>query len=126
MRRLAPDFKTIADFRKDNGPAIRSIGREFILLCRRLVLFSEAIVASMAASSKRSITRDKNFTDHKLKARIAQIEESIGRYQTELDRADRAPSLVTEARVSRLKEKMVAAAQFQKLQQWRTITKCTG
>lgn len=118
IRRLAPDFKTIADFRKDNGPAIRSVGREFILLCRRLVLFSEAIVAIDGSKFKAVNNRDKNFTDHKLKARIAQIEESIGRYLTELDRADRAPSLVTEARVSRLKEKMVAAkAHIQKLQQ---------
>jgi putative transposase len=50
--------------------------------------------------------RDKNFTEHKLKARIAQIEESISRYLTELDRADREPALVSEVRVTRLKEKM--------------------
>jgi hypothetical protein len=60
--------------------------------------------------------RDKNFTEHKLKARIAQIEESISRYLTELDRADREPALVSEVRVTRLKEKMAAAiAHVQKL-----------
>ena len=118
LRRLAPDFKTIADFRKDHGLAIRGVGREFIVLCRRLGLFSEALVAIDGSKFKAVNNRDKNFTDHKLKARIAQIEESIGRYLTELDRADRAPSVVTEARVTRLKEKMVAAkAHIQKLQQ---------
>lgn len=118
LRRLAPDFKTIADFRKDNGAAVRSVGREFILLRRRLDLFSEAIVAIDGSKLKAVNNRDKNFTEHKLKARIAQIEESIGRYLTELDRADRDPARVTEARLSRLKEKMAAAkAPIHKLQQ---------
>ena len=109
LRRLTPDFKTIADFRKDNGPAIRRVGREFVVLCRRLDLFSEAIVAIDGSKFKAVNNRDKNFTEHKVKARIAQIEESIGRYLIELDRADRAPALVTEARVSSLKEKLEAA-----------------
>ena len=51
--RLMPDFKTIADFRKDNGKAIRQVCREFVLLCRSLSLFSDAIVAIEAASSRR-------------------------------------------------------------------------
>src|ERR1022692_829279 len=104
--RLAPDFKTIADFRKDNGKAIRSVCREFIVLCRRLNLFSEAIVAIDGSKFKAVNNRDKNFTDNKLKKRMAQLEESIGRYLAELDRADREPTLVTEDRVSRLKEKV--------------------
>jgi transposase len=114
--RLTPDFKTIADFRKDNGKAIRSVCREFILLCRRLELFSEAIVAIDGSKFKAVNNRDKNFTDRKLQARIEQLEQSIGRYLTELDRADREPALVTEARVSHLKERMAAAkAQIQRL-----------
>ena len=118
IRRLAPDFKTIADFRKDNGPPIRNVGREFIMLCRRLGLFSEAIVAIDGSKFKAVNNRDKNFTEHKLKARMAQIEESISRYLTELDRADREPTLVGEARVSQLKEKMEAAkAHVQKLRE---------
>ncbi len=104
--RLAPDFKTIADFRKDNGKAIRSVCREFIVLCRRLNLFSEAIVAIDGSKFKAVNNRDKNFTDNKLKKRMAQLEESISRYLAELDRADREPTLVTEGRVSRLKEKV--------------------
>src|SRR5256885_2900530 len=104
--RLAPDFKTIADFRKDNGKAIRNVCREFIVLCRRLNLFSEAIVAIDGSKFKAVNNRDKNFTDNKLKKRMAQLEESISRYLAELDRADREPTLVTEGRVSRLKEKV--------------------
>ena len=109
LRRLTPDFKTIADFRKDNGPAIRRVGREFVVLCWRLDLFSEAIVAIDGSKFKAVNNRDKNFTEHKVNARITQIEESIGRYLVELDRADREPALVTEARVSSLQEKLAAA-----------------
>src|SRR5271167_473584 len=104
--RLTPDFKTIADFRRDNGKAIRNVCREFIVLCRRLNLFSEAIVAIDGSKFKAVNNRDKNFTDNKLKKRMEQLEESIGRYLAELDRADREPTLVTEGRVSRLKEKV--------------------
>src|SRR5256886_5976712 len=106
--RLAPDFKTIADFRRDNGKAIRSVCREFIVLCRRLNLFSEAMVAIDGSKFKAVNNRDKNFTDNKLKKRMQQLEESIGRYLAELDRADREPTLVTEGKVSRLKEKVAA------------------
>jgi transposase len=114
--RLMPDFKTIADFRKDNGQAIRSVCREFIVLCRGLNLFSEAIVAIDGSKFKAINNRDKNFTDRKLKARMEQLEESIGRYLAELDRADRQAASVSEVRVSRLKEKIVAIkAQIQRL-----------
>src|SRR5450755_4638895 len=104
--RLMPDFKTIADFRKDNGKAIRGVCREFIVMCRDLKLFSEAIVAIDGSKFKAVNNRDKNFTDHKLKARMQQLDESIARYMTELDRADREPALVTEARVEHIKQKM--------------------
>src|SRR5271169_554803 len=109
--RLMPDFKTIADFRKDNGKAIRSVCREFIILCRDLKLFSEAIVAIDGSKFKAVNNRDKNFTDRKLKARMQQLEESIARYMTELDRADREPALVTEARVEHIKEKVETVKQ---------------
>ena len=116
--RLAPDFKTIADFRKDNGKAIRNVCREFIVLCRRLNLFSDAIVAIDGSKFKAVNNRDKNFTDNKLKKRMQQLEESIGRYLAELDRADREPTLVTEGKVSRLKEKVAAVkAHMQRLKQ---------
>ncbi len=114
--RLMPDHKTIAAFRKDNGQAICSVCREFIVLCRELNLFSEAIVGIDGSKFKAVNNRDKNFTDRKLKARMEQLEGSIGRYLAELDRADRQAASVSEVRVSRLKEKIVAIkAQIQRL-----------
>jgi transposase len=114
--KLAPDFKTIAEFRKDNGQAIRRVCSQFIVLCRRLGLFSEAIVAIDGSKFKAVNNRDKNFTEHKLKARMAQLEESVSRYLAELDRADRSPEAVTEGRVSLLKEKISRIkAQMQRL-----------
>ena len=116
--KLMPDFKTIADFRKDNGHAIRGVCREFVTLCRGLNLFSEAIVAIDGSKFKAVNNRDKNFTDRKLKARMQQLEESIARYLTELDRADREPTLVTEARVSHIKGKIATVkAQMRQLKQ---------
>ena len=106
--KLMPDFKTIADFRKDNGRAIRNVCREFIVLCRRLNLFSEAMVAIDGSKFKAVNNRDKNFTDRKLKARMEQLEQSIGRYLGELDRADRDPVAVSEERVGQLKDKIAA------------------
>ena len=116
--RLMTDFKTIADFRKDNGKAIRRVCREFVVLCRNLNLFAEALVAIDGSKFKAVNGRDKNFTEHKLKARMRQLEESIERYLADLDRADRDPSEVTEARVEHLKEKVeTVKAQTQRLKQ---------
>jgi len=116
--RLMPDFKTIADFRKDNGKAIRQVCREFVLLCRSLSLFSDAIVAIDGSKFKAVNNRDKNFTDRKLKARTQQLEESITRYLAELDRADREPATVTEVRVAQLQDKVAAVrAQMRRLKQ---------
>ena len=72
--RLMPDFKTIADFRKDNGEAIRKVCREFVLLCRRLELFSEASVAIDGSKFKAVNTRDRNFTQAKMQRRLVQID----------------------------------------------------
>src|SRR5437867_9653109 len=94
--KLMPDFKTIADFRKDNGQAIRNVCREFIVLCRQLDLFSEAIVAIDGSKFKAVNNRDKNFTRAKMQRRVAQIEESIERYLTAMDTADRAQPAVAQ------------------------------
>src|SRR5438128_1753862 len=88
--RLMPDFKTIANFRKDNGPAIRKVCRQFIVLCRKLDLFTEALVAIDGSKFKAVNNRDKNFTAAKMQRRMAQIEESIARYLAAMDTADRA------------------------------------
>ena len=106
--RLAPDFKTIADFRRDNSPAIRKVCAQFVELCRGIGLFSQALVVVDGSKFKAVNNRDKNFTPHKLKARQQQLEQSVARYLAELDRADRDPSLVPEERVEHLKEKIAA------------------
>ena len=92
--RLMPDFKTIADFRKDNGEAIRAACRQFVLLCHGLGLFEHATVAIDGSKFKAVNNRDKNFTERKLEARMQQLGDSVQRYLTELDRADRDASLV--------------------------------
>jgi transposase len=104
--RLSPDFKTIADFRRDNGPAIRSVCRQFVMLCRRLNLFSQAIVAIDGSMFKAVNAHDRNFTRAKLEKRMQQIDHSIERYLTEMDTADRQQSDVAEARTARLTEKI--------------------
>ena len=104
--RLAPDFKTIADFRKDHGDAIRKVCREFVLLCRRLKLFSDGVVAIDGSKFKAVNNRDKNFSSRKIQVRMQQLEHSISRYLSELDRADRDPTIVLPERAARLKEKI--------------------
>jgi len=109
--RLMPDFKTIADFRKDNGEAIRRVCREFVVLCRRLELFSEASVAIDGSKFKAVNTRDRNFTQAKMQRRLAQIDESIARYLSQLDSADRQGEAVPEAKITRLNEQIAALRQ---------------
>ena len=104
--RLAPDFKTIANFRKDNGPAIRKVCRQFIELCRGLGLFSQALVAIDGSKFKAVNNRDKNFTSAKMQRRMAMIEESISGYLTALDSADRAEPEIAELKKGHLKEKI--------------------
>jgi len=104
--RLAPDFKTIADFRRDNGPAIRKVCARFVTLCRNLKLFSEAIVAIDGSKFKAVNNRDRNFTQHKIKTRIAHLESAVQEYLEQLDRADRQPAEVAPERVTHLKDKM--------------------
>jgi len=105
--RLAPDFKTIADFRKDNGAAIRKVCREFVVLCRRLDLFSQALVAIDGSKFKAVNNRDRNYTRAKVQRRLEQIEASVAKYLSELDSADRQGTApVAEARTTRLREKV--------------------
>ena len=87
--RLAPDHKTIADFRKDNGTAIRKVCARFVALCRTMGLLTQASVAIDGSKFKAVNNRDKNFTRAKMDRRMAQIEESVARYLQQLDTADR-------------------------------------
>ncbi len=104
--RLTPDFKTIADFRRDNGPAIRAACAQFLVLCRQFNLFTRAVVAIDGSKFKAVNNRDKNFTVAKVAKRIEQVEASIERYLTALDHADRQDNDVAEAKAARLKEKI--------------------
>ncbi len=106
--RLAPDHKTIADFRKDNGAAIRKVCAQFVVLCRRLDLFTEACVALDGSKFKAVNARDRNFTRAKLKRRMEQIEESVERYLHQLDSADRQePSPARTTKTVRLHQRGV-------------------
>ena len=104
--RLAPDFKTIADFRKDNGSAITAVCSRFVGLCRSMKVFSHAIVSIDGSKLKAVNNRERNFTVGKVRGHRKQLEESVARYLAELDRADRDPSLLPEGRVPHLKDKL--------------------
>jgi len=115
--RLVPDHKTIADFRKDNGPAIRKVCARFIALCRQLGLLTSTSVAIDGSKFKAVNTRDKNFTRAKMERRLEQIEESVARYLSQLDTADRQePSEALATRTAHLKEKLARlASELQRL-----------
>jgi transposase len=105
--RLVPDHKTIADFRKDNGKAIRRVCSRFVQLCRQLGLLAGASVAIDGSKFKAVNNRDRNFTAAKVQRRMAQIEDSVARYLQQLDTADRQePSEALAAKTERLKEKI--------------------
>jgi transposase len=105
--RLVPDHKTIANFRKDNGKAIRKVCAQFVGLCRQLNLFADASVAIDGSKFKAVNTRDKNFTRGKVKRHMDQIEESVARYLHQLDSADRQePSRARTMTTERLNSKI--------------------
>ena len=105
--RLVPDHKTIADFRKDYGKAIRKVCAEFVSICRGLNLFAHGCVAIDGAKFKAVNARDRNFTHAKMKRRLEQIDESVERYLHQLDSADRQEaSLARETKIERLGDKI--------------------
>jgi transposase len=106
--RLVPDHKTIADFRKDNGPAIKQVCIQFVELCRQMGLLTTSIVAIDGSKFKAVNTRDKNYTRGKVERRRAQLEKSVARYLAQLDTADlQEPSEELAAKTAHLKEKLV-------------------
>ena len=112
MERLTPDFKTIANFRKDNGIAIRKVCSQFVVLCRQLNLLTEATVAIDGSKFKAVNNRDNNFTTNKIKRRREQIEASIERYLSALETADRQEQAdFTAAKIQRLQEKIAMLKQ---------------
>ncbi len=105
--RLVPDHKTIADFRKDNGSAIKQVCVRFIELCRQMGLLTQASVAIDGSKFKAVNNRDKNFTRAKVERRRAQLQESVARYLAQLDTADlQEPSEELAAKTTHLKEKL--------------------
>ncbi len=106
--RLMPDFKTIANFRKDNGKAIRAVCRQFVVLCQQVGLFSEALIAIDGSKFKAVNNRDRNFTSAKLQRRMEEIESSINRYLSALDTADRQGPVVSQPKTERLHSKIAA------------------
>ena len=86
--RKHPDFKTIADFRKDNGPAVRKVCQQFVALCRDIDLLDAKIVAIDGSKFKAVNAKARNYTREKLRRRLGEIDEAIARYLAELDRAD--------------------------------------
>jgi transposase len=104
--RLMPDFKTIANFRKDNSKAIRGVCRQFVVLCQQLGLFGEHLVAIDGSKFKAVNNRDRNFTSTKLKRRMEEIESSINRYLAALDATDRQEPTASDPRAVRLEEKI--------------------
>lgn len=116
--RLMPDFKTIANFRTENGKAIRSVCRQFVLLCQQSGLFSKALIAIDGSKFKVVNNRDRNFTSAKLQRRMEEIESSINRYLSALDTADRKEPSVAQAKIDWLKDKITALkAQMQTLKE---------
>ncbi len=114
--KLAPDHKTIANFRKDHGPAIQAACAHFVVLCRQIGLFTQALAAVDGSKFKAVNTRDKNFTATKLKKRMEQVAEHIAGYLADLDTADRQEGAAAEARAGKLKDKIATLrAQMQAL-----------
>ena len=119
--KLAPDHKTIANFRKDNGPAIQAACAHFVVLCRHIGLFTQALAAVDGSKFKAVNTRDKNFTVTKLKKRMEQVAEHIAGYLADLDTADRLEGEAAEARAGKLQDKIATLrAQMQALRTMET------
>ena len=107
LGRLAPDFKTIADFRKDNGPGIKKVCAQFVEVCRKLDLLAKASVAIDGSKFKAVNNRDRNYTTGKIERRRKQLEDSVARYLGQLDTADRQePSETITLKKTRIKEKL--------------------
>ena len=106
ISRLAPDFKTIADFRKNNTKAITQVCREFVLICRKLNLFTDSLVAIDGSKFKAVNNRNRNFTQAKIKLRLKQIDESIARYLGQIATEDRVELATSKHKVERLEKKI--------------------
>jgi len=118
--RLAPDFKTIADFRRDNGEAIKRVCREFVQLCGKLNLLNAKMVAIDGSHFKAVNHRERNFTKGKLKRRLENIETNLNRYFSQLDQFDTEEGVLDRGKVedihqniAKLKKQIQATKELQ-------------
>jgi len=108
LRTLKPDFKTIADFRRDNRVAFRAVFRQFVLLCRRLDLFGREFLAVDGTRIKAVNNKDRNFTRNSLEKFIRAADERLDEYLRRLDEGDVAEAGTSGARTKNLAEKIEA------------------
>jgi transposase len=108
LSRLTPNFKTIADFRKDNSKGIQAVCREFVLVCNKLELFADSIIAIDGSKFKAVNNRDRNFTPAKLKYRQKVIDESIAKYLRQIESADRQETPEAKLTKERLENKIAS------------------
>jgi len=106
LKKLSPDFKTIADFRKDNREAKKRVCREFVLLCKKLDLFGGELVGIDGSKFKAVNSKKKNFNESKLKKRLKEIEEKIDGYFKELEDNDNREAHVKSLDAQELAEKI--------------------
>jgi transposase len=109
LRHLKPDFRTIADFRRDNRAAFRAVFREFVLLCRQLDLFGRELLAVDGTRIKAVNNKDRNFTRASLRQYIDAADKRLADYLRRLDEGDVAEGGTGGgARVHNLSEKIEA------------------
>ena len=106
LNRLNPDFKTIADFRKDNGPAIKKACRQFIMLCKQLNLLADSLICIDGSRFKAVNNRDRNYTKAKVKRRIQAINTSLDRYFGQLDSFDRQEQSPPKAKTAHINKQI--------------------
>lgn len=112
LERLSPDFKTIADFRKDNSKGIKNTCRTFIELCRQMNMFTDTVVAIDGSKFKAVNNSKKNYTPSKLKFHIDRFEKHLAEYLKQLDEADKyenqtVDNNVINDKISWLKKRLV-------------------
>lgn len=113
LRRLTPDHKTIANFRKDNALVLPAVFREFTRVCRELQLFGAELVGIDGSKFRAVNSRERNFSEAKLKQRLQWIEERIAAYLTALQREDEADSKTSELSAAELQGKIAALQEKQ-------------
>jgi transposase len=114
IRKLRPDFKTIADFRKDNREGLTKVYKEFNLLCRKLGMFGGELVSVDGSKFKAWNSKDKNYTIKKLEKLIERLDERIDRYLKELDEGDQEEADEARVTVNELKEKIERMKEMKK------------